>query len=247
MDAAASHVFASPLLLAAILVVVFFASIVQFGLGMGFGIVAAPLLALIDPALVPASTLVIGLTTSALGAWRERDAIVWSEVWTAAVGRLAGVLAASFLLVKLADKSSFMLVFGIMVGLAVLVSSAGWRLPFSRQSLIAMAAVSGLMGTITSVGAPPLAIVYQDRKATDTRPTLAAFFAVGCAISLIGLYAVDRAGIRDFMLALVMLPGMLAGLFASRHLKGRFDERFRPALLAISGMAAIVLIFRGLL
>jgi hypothetical protein len=109
-----------------------------------------------------------------------------------------------------------------------------------------MATVSGIMGTITSVGAPPLAIVYQDRPAAEARPTLAAFFALGCGISLAGLYLSGWADWRNFMLAIVMAPAMLAGLAVARRIGGRFDRRYRPALLAISGTAAIVLIARGL-
>lgn len=67
--------------------IVFAAAVVQFGLGFGFGMVAAPLLALIDPAMVPAPVLMIGLVTSAMAAWRERAAIAWGEVWTATLGR----------------------------------------------------------------------------------------------------------------------------------------------------------------
>lgn len=247
MGDALSHLTASPMLLSAIFVIVFFAAIVQFGLGMGFGLAAAPLLALLDPELVPAPTLFIGFMTSALGAMREREAIIWAEVANASFGRVVGVLAATLLLAGLQDRETFMLVFGVMVAIAVFLSLAGWRLPYTRASLVTMALVSGLMGTITSVGAPPLAIVYQDRKASEARPTLAAFFAIGCAISLTGLYASGWASTKDFVLALLMVPAMLAGLVASRILKGRFDARFRPALLAISGMAAIMLIIRGLM
>ncbi len=246
IDPLALHVLSTPWLLAPVLAIVFFAAIVQFGLGMGFGLTAAPLLALLDPELVPASTLFLGLATASWGAWHERDHVVWREVGIGAVGRIAGVAMATVLLAGMTDRHTFMLLFGLMVGLAVLLSLFGFRMPFSITGLGAMAVVSGIMGTITSVGAPPLAIVYQDRPSKVARPTLAAFFAVGCAISLIGLYATGWAGLKDFYLALIMAPGMLAGLYAARRLQGRFDKRYRPALLAISGTAAVVLIIRGL-
>lgn len=236
----------SPWLLAAVLAIVFFAAIVQFGLGMGFGLTAAPLLAILDPELVPASTLFIGLATSLIGATREREAIVWREVWLGAIGRGFGIVLATAILAGMTDRKTFSLVFGLMVALAVVISVSGWRLPFSRGGLFSMATVSGVMGTITSVGAPPLAIVYQDRPAAQARPTLAAFFAVGCLMSLIGLYASGWAHLRDAELAGVMVPGMIAGYFASRALKGRFDRRYRPALLSVTAFAALVLVIRGL-
>jgi uncharacterized protein len=246
LEGALSHFSASPWLIIPILAIVFAAAVVQVELGMGFGLTAAPLLALIDPALIPASTLFLGLATASWGAWSERDAIRWREVLTGVTGRLAGVAAATLILANLADRSTIMLVFGLMIGLAVLLSIAGWKLAFSHRSLAAMATLSGVMGTITSVGAPPLAIVYQHRPAKEARPTLAAFFALGCAISLCGLYLAGWAGPGDLGLALLMAPAMLGGLAFARRLRGRFDERYRPALPTISGVAALILIFRGL-
>lgn len=237
---------ASPWLVVPILAIVFCAAIVQVELGMGFGLTAAPLLALIDPHLVPAPALFLGLATATWGAWRERPAIHWNEVATGVIGRIAGVFVATLVLANLADRRTFMLVFGVFIALAVLLSVAGWRLAFSRVSLIAMSIVSGVMGTLTSVGAPPLAMVYQSRPAREARPTLAAFFSIGCAISLAGLYLSGWAGLGDLALAAIMAPAMLAGLASERIVRGRFDRRYRPALLAVSAAAAAILIGRGL-
>ncbi len=246
MDSVFSHVMASPWLVAPILAIVFCAAIIQVELGMGFGLTAAPLLALIDPHLVPAAVLFLGLVTATWGAWRERPSIRWNEVAIGVVGRILGVVVATLVLANLADRSTFMLVFGVFIALAVLLSVAGWRLAFSRASLVAMSVVSGVMGTLTSVGAPPLAMVYQSRPAREARPTLAAFFAIGCAISLAGLYLSGWAGPGDFALAAIMAPAMLAGLASARIVRGRFDRRYRPALLAVSAVAAAILIVRGL-
>ena len=227
-------------------IIVVAAAIVQFGLGMGFGLTAAPLLALIDPELVPAPALFLGMLTSAWGAWSEYEAIEWREVGLGTLGRIVGVMAATALLASLADQRSFMLAFGLMIGLAVLLSAFGRRIAFSRASLLAMSMLSGVMGTITSVGAPPLALIYQDKPVVRARPTLAAFFALGCLVSLVGLYASGFAGTRDAVLAGLMLPPMILGLVIARGLRGRFDRRYRPALLFVAGAAAVMLVLRGL-
>jgi uncharacterized membrane protein YfcA len=233
-------------LLAAILVIVFLGAIVQFGLGMGFGLTVAPMLAIIDPELVPAPTLFLGLMTAFIGAVRERHDIVWQEVGTGIFGRILGIAVAVLILASLPDRSIFELLFGLLVGLAVLFSIAGWRLNFSPINIGAMGIVSGIMGTITSVGAPPMAIVYQDKAANRARPTLAAFFALGCALSLLGLFLSGWADETDFLIALIMVPGVGAGYLASRLLKGSFDSRYRRYLLAITMLASIILIVRGL-
>ena len=235
-----------PWLSLAAFVIVLAASIVQAGLGMGFGLTAAPLLALIDPHLVPVPTLIIGMVTAGMGGWRERGSIIWPEVGIGIAGRLIGVACGALVLSQLVDRKAFMLVFGIMVGIAVTLSLGGWRWRFSHFSLMSMGWLSGLMGTITSVGAPPLALIYQDRKPGEARPTLSAFFAFGCAASLAGLALSGWAHVGDIYLALAMVPPMLAGIWAARRIGGRLDSRFRPALMTISGIAAVVLIVRGL-
>ena len=69
-------------MLSTVLVVVTFAAMVQTALGMGFGLTAAPVLALIDPVLVPVPALYIGTATALAATLNERSAVVWSEVKT---------------------------------------------------------------------------------------------------------------------------------------------------------------------
>ena len=231
---------------ALVIAIVIFAAMVQAGLGMGFGLTAAPLLALIDPALVPGPTLYLGMFSSLLGVYREPKGVVWREIGIGAFGRMFGVLLGGVLLYNLTDMKTFSLVFGVMVGLAVTLSAFGWQLPFTNANLVAMSTVSGVMGIITSVGAPPMALLYSQRPAKEARPTLAAFFAVGCGVSIIGLHLAGWGGWRDFWLALLMLPGVIVGTIVARLFLGRFDQRFKPILLCVSGMAAFLLIVRGL-
>jgi hypothetical protein len=241
-----SHLLGLPWLLAAVLAVVFLAAIVQINLGMGFGLTAAPLLALLDPALVPVPTLILGLCTASWGAWREREGIAWAEVLLGAPGRVAGVAAGAGLLALITGPRTFMLAFGTLIALALILSVSGWRMPFTRGRLLAMSALSGLMGTLTSVGAPPMALLYQHRPVQTARPTMAAFFAVGCLFSIAGLALTGWARPSHVLLAAVMAPGLLAGILAARAVGRLVDRRFRPALLAVSGVAAAILVARGL-
>lgn len=233
-------------LVVAVAAVVVSAAVVQFGLGLGFGMLAAPLLALLDPELVPAPVLTLGLLTSGWGALRERQGIVWREVGLAVVGRASGMGLALLALALVPGQEGFSLLFGSLVALAVALSVAGPRLPFTPGWLAAMGGVSGLMGTITSIGAPPLALLYQDKPGREARPTLAAFFALGCGISLVGLLVAGHAGLRDLALAAAMAPGIGVGYVISARLAQRFDRRYRGLLLGVSGVAGVLLILRGL-
>jgi len=229
-----------------LLVVTAFASSVQAVLGMGFGLAAAPLLALLDPAFVPGPIVIIGLFSGIAAAWSERSAIDWSEVLQASVGRLLGVAAAMPLLVMLSTSRFFYLVFGLLVAVAVLLGVLGKALPRTRGWLWSMGSVSGFMGTVTGVGAPPIALLYLTQASHLARPTLAAFFAIGCGLSMLGLLSISQLGVQQFTVAAVMLPAMLIGTFAGRWLRNHLAKSYRYLLLATSGVAALVLILRGL-
>ncbi len=221
-------------------------AIVQVGLGMGFGLTVAPLLALIDPALVPAPTLFLGMFTAGWAALINRQSITWSEVAIGSAGRIAGIAISIFIMAYTIGDAGFDLLFGGFVLVAVLLSVGGWHLPFNPLSLSLMGCLSGLMGTITSVGAPPLAVIYQGRDPAKSRATLSAFFSFGCLLSLVGLYAMGLAGARDAVLAIVMLPPMLLGIYLAKHLRAGFDNWYRLLLLGLSGLAGLLLVLRGL-
>ncbi len=221
-------------------------SIVQATLGMGFGLAVSPVLALLDASFVPGSMLLLGMLTALLAALPERKAIRWREVAIAVFGRTSGVIIAVTILSFIADRSTFLLAFGVMILIALLFSVSGIRLAFNNTSLAAMGFVSGVTGTITSVGAPPLAIVYQDQEPVHARPTLAAFFTIGCFISIIGLALTGWFQWADLLRVAIVLPPMLLGTWMGRRLISRIDRRYRYALWTISGMAAVQLIIRGL-
>ncbi len=221
------------------------AAVVQAALGMGYGMVAAPLLALIDPVFVPAPTIMIGMITSTVGAWSERSAIVWSQVQVITAGRLCGILLACAVIFAAIDERRFLLVFGLLIAAAVAISVSGWQLWMSTKSLFSMGGVSGLMGTITGVGAPPLALVYSSQPASTARPTLAATFALGCGLSVVGLTVIGWVGPLQVMICAAMLPAMFLGTLTGRRFKGMAADRYRPVLLCIAGISSVLLIAKG--
>jgi hypothetical protein len=49
------------------------------------------------------------------------------------------------------------------------------------------AAIAGVMGTATSIGGPPMALVWQGHQGSRLRGTMSAFFMIGSAVSLVSL------------------------------------------------------------
>ena len=226
--------------------IVFAGSVVQAGLGMGFGLTVAPILALLDPVLVPVSALYLGTATSIAGAFSERAHIVWKEVAICLSGRVSGTFVGLFVLLSLTSLATFSFVFGVVILFAVLLSVAGWRLALNMPNLLAVGVVSGFIGIITSVGAPPLALIYQHRPAAQSRATLATFFALGCLVSLVVLYVAGIGNLTHLWAALAMALPAIVGTWAGRRMRGGFDQRYRVFLLGIAALASLMLIYRGL-
>jgi uncharacterized membrane protein YfcA len=226
--------------------VIILGAIAQAALGVGFGVVAAPVLAVVDPALVPGTVMVLGTLTAFIVALRDRAGFRFANLGYALAGRivfsLLGGLTASLLSPRL-----FLLVFAALILAAVALSLSGLRVAPTPRNLLIAGSASGFMGTITAVGTPPLAIVYQYAPGAEVRANLSAFFAVGGLISILSLTAFGAFGWQDLRLSLTLLPAMLVGYLLSPLLARHTDRGWmRPAMLALCVAAATVLLAKGL-
>lgn len=235
-----------PLLLSSALLLVAFAAIVQSTTGMGFGLVAAPALIWIYPEMIPATILIMGFVVSGISALKERKSIMPRQLGVSVLGRLVGSVAAIPLLFLLSSSQTFSVVFGALILLAVGLSLVGVRPGLTWSNLLIGGTVSGFTGTITSVGAPPIVLVFQDQPASSARPTLNAFFALASVVSLAALAYAGRLSGEHLLLAVILAPGFLGGIYVSKYVRGHVDERLRPLVLLVCAGSAVGLIARGL-
>lgn len=226
--------------------IVFAAAIVQMSSGMGFGMLASPLIALVKPEIVPVSVMLVGLVVALSGTWRERANISMVELRLGIGGRVVGSLLALLLLLRVTSLDGFFIIFGIVMLVAVCMTASGLRLEFNNRNLLGLSVVSGLMGTITAVGAPPMAIIYHDRAPGIVRPTLNAFFAAGCILGLASLGMSGWVQASDFVFAAFLLPAMLAGIVCSRMFMNISALWLSRILLSLSAAASIMLVLKGL-
>lgn len=231
--------------LAAIIVVIC-AGTVQGSTGFGFNMLAAPLLAVIDPAFVPGPMLMMAMVVCIGTALREWSEIGQTDLVFSLSGRFVAAIAAG-LTVGLMSEAAFALIFGLAVLFAVVLSLIGTRVETSPRSLFAAGVVSGYMGTLTSIGAPPMAMVYQNAAPARMRATLSAYFFFGSIISIAALIWVGRFGRHDLMLGATLVPFALIGLLLSgwgRQLMSK--QRVKPVVLVVSGISAIILVLRAI-
>lgn len=222
-------------------------SVVQGTIGFGLGLLAAPLLLLIEPRLVPGPLLVTSLVLTGLLARREMHHIRWRDLGFSLPGRVLGTVAAALLL-HAVPRAHVELALGLLIVVSVLLSASGLHLAPSPRALFGAGTLAGFMGTTTSVGGPPMALVYQHHEGPAIRGTLSAFFVVGVLLSLAGLTIVGRFGVVELKLALALLPGVPLGFLISRHTARWLDRGWtRPAVLAASFVAGTLVVLRELL
>lgn len=214
----------------------------QGAIGFGLGLLAAPVLAILDPDLVPGPLLLAASALTVMVAIRERGQLDLRGVKWAVFGRIPGSALGAVAVATL-PHDALLVVFAVLVLGAVAISIGGWRVQPAPSTLFAAGATSGLMGSITSIGGPPMAIVYQHRSGPELRSALALFFVFGSVLSVLLLTLVGEMGPSDAGAGLLLMPPVIGGFVASRYLARWLDRGLlRPVLLAFSASAAILLL-----
>jgi uncharacterized protein len=227
---------------------VFVGAYVQTATGFGLAVIAAPVLFFVNPALVPAPVTVCALFLSLINAWVFREGVSLKGLQAAVIGRIPGSVAGAALLLWM-DKDMLALWIGLSVLFAVAVSLSSLRWHPTNNRMMAAGFLSGFMGTSTSIGGPPMALLWQHQDLALIRANLAAFFVVSCLISLIILAPIGHFGISHMVLSLPLLPATLAGYWLARktmnHISARMVRMGSLTLCAVSGLYAVVSALAG--
>lgn len=225
----------------------FVGSALQGVVGLGLGLVLAPVIGLTEPELLPGLALWLAMVYPLLTLtrdWRhaDRSGLAWA-LGARVPGTVAGVWLVWLLPTRLLNVAV-----GAMVLTAVLLTVRSVHLRLSRPSLIGAGFVSGITGTATSIGGPPLAIVYQREDPDVIRSTLGVYFVVGAAFSLVGLGVSGEMTTQELQLFLLLTPVLLLGFLASGPMRSRLDHgRVRGVLLSVCATSAVLLILRSVL
>ncbi|MFI7350706.1 sulfite exporter TauE/SafE family protein [Streptomyces sp. NPDC049936] len=219
-------------------------ALLQVSIGFGLGMIAAPVFSLVDPALAPTAVLLLATGVTAAVLVRERGRADLRGCGWALAGRLPGVLAGALLVVALPARHLALLVAGVVLA-GVTVSVAGY-VPRQRRSSVVLAGMaSGLMGTATSIGGPPMAMVWQRLGGPELRATMSAFFLAGSLMSLAALTAAGAVGAHALRGTALLTPAAAAGVMLAGPLTRRLNvRRTRAAATALAVAGAVVLVLQ---
>ena len=231
-------------------VILAIAACVQGAIGFGLGMLAAPLIALIAPELLPGTVLVLAFVLSFATFFRERGEIKWSVVGWVSLGRVPGSLLGA-LLVAMLPTAGLSLVLAVSVILAVAVSLIGWSPGYGPRSASIAGLAAGILGTATSIGGPPLALILRGLTPSVVRGTMGAAFVVGTAMSVVSLRIGGSLSVEQWKASLIFLPAVAAGFLLSnlvnKYVKSKHLYAGSVALSLIGAAVVIVNSLQGLL
>ncbi len=243
-----AEAFAAPGLYLLAFTVIVLAGIVQSTAGIGFGLVAAPVLVFLDPAMVPGSVIFLGTLVSFLSAVRDLPQVQLRYVAAGLAGRAPAALFAASL-VALASPAVFQVLFASSILLAVGLSLLAPRFDPSVPRVAAAGVVSGVMGTLTGVGAPPFALALQNAPAGELRATMNAVLLFGAILSMLALAWFGAFGWADILRGASLMPAALLGFWTARYVirAPRTAALLRPAVLSLCVLSSLVLLLSAVL
>lgn len=220
-------------------------ALIQSTGGIGFAMFAAPIVALVRPDMVPGPMILVGGLVSLMIAVREFRNIDLRGVAIAVGGRIPGAIVAG-LVIGLLPRTTFGIFFALLVLAAVALSVSGWRVQATPVSLAVAGFGSGVMGTITSVGAPPMGIVMQNMQPAPLRASIGAFIFAGSVVSLTVLAQAGRFGAHEIQAGLLLIVPMALGFWISTPLVRRVNaRRMRRLVLGLTALSATILLVQN--
>jgi uncharacterized membrane protein YfcA len=221
-------------------------STVQAVVGLGIGLIAAPVITLFAPQLMPGVLISLALVLPCITLVHDHHDIDWHGLNWSLPSRVLGTTLGVWVVATFTE-SQLGLFIGTMVLLASLVTWRAVTVPINRTSLSVAGFIGGVTGTATSIGGPPFALLYQHRPPTQIRTTMAVYFLIGAGISLVGLAISGDLERHQVAVAGLLLPAVGLGVLLGVPLRRVLPAHVvRPAVLAVSALSALVLIVRSL-
>ncbi|GHD16295.1 hypothetical protein GCM10007147_04230 [Nocardiopsis kunsanensis] len=222
-------------------------AVVQSSVGVGLGLVAAPVISFLDPSLMPGAMLITVVLLPALTLIQEWRHVDWRGIAWGVPARVPGTVL-GVAVVAVLEPRTLAAVVGVMVLAAVVLTMWSFRVRITPASIVTAGALSGLAGTATSIGGPPMALLYQYEDPPRVRATLAAFFLAGSTFSLGALTIGGQIETRTVVAGVVAVPLVAVGFVLGNVLRGRVSPRvLRLGMLGVVSLSAVGLLVRAVL
>jgi uncharacterized membrane protein YfcA len=222
--------------------VVLLASVVQTSTGMGFALIAMPLLALISLEFVPGPMLFVNLFLALFMLNDGRSYIVRREITFLLPTILIGTVIGAGVLMQF-EQGTLGILFASLILLSVFISLFVRALPLSSPNLVFCGVAVGIMGTSAGLPGAPLVVLYQNESMEKTRPTMALVFAFAYITSLTALAFTGAFSIRLALDGLFLLPGLVFGFMLGKWGRQYLTRAMGRILMLFIGSFGAILLF----
>lgn len=230
--------------LAIAVLVTFGAAVVHGSVGIGFNILAVPILALVNPTLAPVPQLVVSTPLAVAMVWRERGHVDVSGIGWILGGRVPGAVIGALLLTA-ASGAALDAMIAASVLAAVAIIGRGLHVPRNPATEFTAGVLSGITGLVAAIGGPPLALLYHDERGPVIRSTLAVVFGVGLVLSLVVRGISGHVTGTELLIGLILILPMAVGFgLSSRFLDLVEGRKLSAAILILAAIAAVGLLVR---
>lgn len=222
------------------------AAAVQGTVGVGFAMIAVPVLSLVNPDLAPVPQLIAAVPLTVAMAWRERRSMDLNGVGWIIAGRFPGLAIGVVLLASVTQRSLDLFIGCVVLG-AVVVIATGFHIRRNAATKFGAGVVAGTTGLVASIGGPPIALIYTSEEASTIRSTLAAVFTIGLALGITTRVVTGNITALDVRVGLILIPAVIGGYLVSMRYKDSIPRHaVRMAILTISAISAVALIGRAI-
>lgn len=236
----------NPLEWAIAVVITFVASVVQGTIGFGLGVMSAPLLTLVNPVLTPVPQLMLSVPLAIGTAWREWANVDRAGLGWITLGRVPGAIAGTWIVTRVTERTLGVVIAIVVLG-AVAATNTGRVVPINTYSRFGAGLTAGFSGTTSGIGGPPIALLYRAADPETARSSVGAALALGLAVNLTTLGVAGAIAVSDYVITAWLLVPTMLGFAASGPMRAVVrDTGFKKAVLTISALAAVFLLFRSL-
>ncbi|MBT4204345.1 MAG: sulfite exporter TauE/SafE family protein [Rhodobiaceae bacterium] len=227
--------------------IVFISSLAQSIFGMGWGMIAAPLLALLDPKLIPSTIVFLGFFAALYPSIVYYKNINWTIFYPAITGRATGSMIAGPVTAYLIATNKIELILGIILLITVFISASKiGRIKQTRRNHFIAGTSSGILGTLVGVGGTPMGIIHQNNDPIMVRANNNAFFMIGSIISFAILVFYDVMQMYHIYMGILLLPPLFLASITAKYCLKYASNILKPYIVTVCSLSSIGLILRGL-
>lgn len=231
-----------------VLFLIILGAITQSAIGIGFGIPAG-ILVLLEPSMVPSCIILMGSFLALSNAMLSYKDIIKVDLIYSFTGRVIGSILAMPLIFLTLGTDYYLIVFGVLLLIATYLSAKKWNIVATKKNITIAGTASGIMGTLTGIGGPPMAIVYQNSSAPKVVATLNMFFGIGALFSVLLFVYFDLINLPEVMKSIYLSPGLVIGTYIGRRgiVRKFVNRNLKNLIIAVCFISALVIILDAIL